>query len=204
MIDLIKEVKMAVQGGLVKTRREESGTATFVPSELYANPDRINFRRSPRIRKNFQLAELQERHHEIARLLVLGTPIEKIAKETGMSPLTIKQYKNFPVIKEQINIMSGARDKEVTDVAKQIRNLAPRCVEVLEGILSNDQASDGLKLKTSLAILDRAGHSVPKNVNVKGVHAVVTGETLDAIKQRAIEIASRSDVIDVEPEPEHQ
>ena len=57
-----------------------------------------------------------------------------------------------------------------------------------------------MKLKTSLAILDRAGHSVPKNVNVKGVHAVVSPADLKAIQQRALEIGMTSGVIDVESE----
>lgn len=142
----------------------------------------------PDEKKNFDIREVHTYYHEIARRLVIGQKTAEIAKALNVHPNTVRNAKNSPVIQEQLRIMGGARDHEAKNVAKQIRELAPKCVEVLEGILNDEEVGNGLKVKTSLAILDRAGHSVPKNVNMRAVHAIVTKDDLSRIKERALEI----------------
>jgi hypothetical protein len=155
----------------------------------------------PELRRNFSLSELHERHHEIARRLVLGQKPKDIAEDLKLSYASVVNVKNLPVVQEQIALLSGARDSEVVDVAKQIRELAPECVRILkEDILECDDnsVSKSLKAKTCFDILDRAGHSAPKSLNINAVHAIVTPQDLMAIKQRAAEIAMNNGVIDVE------
>jgi hypothetical protein len=171
------------------------------PRKLYWNPDRVSGRKkAPEMRKSFQLAELHEKHHEIARRIVVGHKPKEIAKDLGLNYHTVISIKNSPIVQEQIKLLSGARDSDTLDVAKQIRNLAPKCVEVLENILEDEETTQSLKMKASLAILDRAGHSVPKNVNMKSVHAVLSPNDLAVIKERALEIGLDSGVVDIEPD----
>lgn len=175
-----------------------------IPSEIFRDPTRSNGKRiPPEMRKDFQLAEVHELHHEIARLLVIGHKPKEVAEFLKISYATVLNVKNSPIIQEQMKLLGGARDKETMDVAKQIRDLAPKAVSILEGVLEDidNQCGKALQVKTSLAILDRAGHSVPKNVNVKGVHAIVSADDLEKIKQRGAEIGiyeeSEEDIIDV-------
>ncbi len=172
-----------------------------VPAEIFRDPTRSNGKTIlPEMRKSFQIAEVHELHHETARRLVIGGKPKEVAKQLGISYQSVINVKNSPVIQEQMKLLGGARDVETMNVAKQIRDLAPKCVEVLTDILEDDDCGKSLKMKTSLAILDRAGHSVPKNVNVKGVHAVVSAADLDRIKARAAEInmiADEEDIVDV-------
>lgn len=183
---------------------ESNNKSYSVPKDIFRDPTRSHGNRMPpEMRKSFQLAEVHELHHEIARLLVLGHKPKEVAKLLNVSYATVINVKNSPVIQEQMNLLGGARDKETKDVAKQIRDLAPKAVQILEGVLEDAEGQIGkaLQVKTSLAILDRAGHSVPKNVNVKGVHAVVSAEDLERIKARGAEIGiyeeEDSEVIDV-------
>ena len=177
-----------------------NGKAYSVPREIFYNPDRKSgMKKPPEMRKSFQLAEVHEVHHEIARQLVLGNKPKEIAKNLNINYQTIINVKNSPIIQEQMKLLGGARDKETKDIAKQIRDLAPKAVSILHNILDDDEAGKSLQMKTSLAILDRAGHAVPKNVNVKGVHAIVSAEDLEKIKARGAEIGiyADEDVIDV-------
>ena len=169
------------------------------PVSEYATGRRLGSLKPPEMRKDFDISEVHEVYHEVARRLVLGQKVKAIAKDLNISEGTVRNAKKSPVIQEQMKIMGGARDYETKNVAKQIRELAPKCVEVLTEILDDDEVSKGLKLKTSLAVLDRAGHSVPKNVNVKGIHAVITPSDLAKIKERAAEIGieSSEEIIDV-------
>lgn len=172
-----------------------------IPRKDYWNPDRESRRkRPPEMRKSFQIAEVHETHHEIARRLVLGQKPKEIAKDLNIGYGTVLNVRRSPIIQEQMKIMGGARDAETHDIAKQIRDLTPKCVKVLEEIIDDDEVGKSLKMKASLAVLDRAGHAVPKNVNVKGMHAVISAQDLIAIKERAAEIgmiADEDDIIDV-------
>ena len=154
----------------------------------------------PEMKKSFNLSELQAQHHEIARRLVIGQSPKEISVALGCSYQSIINIKNMPMVQEQINLLSGARDAEVVDVAKQIRDLAPKCVKVLEDILDNEDAHDSLKLKASLSVLDRSGHSVPKNITTNVTHRIVSEHELALIKQRAVEIGLYENIVEGEVE----
>jgi len=172
--------------------------ACVTPAEDFKVFGRENRRQVPELRRSFQIAELQERHHEVARRLVLGEKPKDIAKALNLCYQTIVSVKNSPILQEQIKLLSGARDAEVVDVAKQIRDLAPKCVKVLNDAIEDDETPQALKIKTSLAILDRAGHSVPKNVNLMASHRLVSARDLEMIKSRALQIGLDSDIVEGE------
>ena len=170
----------------VKTR---SGKDYTFDAHRYGDPNRIDLRKTPpAMKKGFQVAEMHELHHEIARRLVLTQKPKDIAAELGCAYTTVISVKNSPVVQEQIRLLQGAQDATVIDVTERIRNLAPKAVEVLESIMNDEDASANIRSKNALAILDRAGHAPPKNVNIKGVVATVSADDLVKIKQRAAEI----------------
>jgi len=181
-----------------------SGGQNYVmPKNLYGieNIDRvIGSRKTPEMKKSFNLAELQAQHHEIARRLVIGQKAKEISEALGCSYQQIINIKNMPIVQEQIKLLSGARDAEVVDVAKQIRDLAPKCLKVLENILDNEDVHESLKLKASLGVLDRAGHSVPRNITSNITHRIVSDSDLALIKQRALEIGIYEEVAEGEVE----
>jgi hypothetical protein len=180
-----------------------NGAAYTIPRDIYGigNLSRSSANaKPPEMKKSFNLSELQAQHHEIARRLVIGQKPKEISVALGCSYQSIINIKNMPVVQEQINLLSGARDAEVVDIAKQIRDLAPKCVKVLENILDDEDAHDSLKLKASLSVLDRAGHSVPKNITTNVTHRIVSDHELALIKQRAAEIGIYEDVVEGEVE----
>ena len=189
-----------LQEALKTTYQNKDGSrqAIVMPREYHWDPERLNRRQVPEIKRTFQIAELQERHHEVARRLVLGEKPKDIAKALNLCYQTIVSVKNSPVVQEQINLLSGARDAEVVDVAKQIRDLAPKCVKVLSDAIEDDETPQALKIKTSFAILDRAGHSVPKNVNLTASHRLISPQDLEMIKARALRIGLDSDIVEGE------
>ena len=174
------------------------------PGEDYADIERILKKsKPPEMRKTFSIVEMHAKHHEIARRLVLGQKPKDIANSLGITYQSVIIVKNSPVVQEQIAILSGARDSEVVDVAKQIRDMAPKCLKVIEGIIDagddDVRVSKEMQVKTALSMLDRAGHAPQKNVNVRGIHAIVTPADLQRIKSRAVEIGiTEGTIVDIE------
>jgi len=146
-------------------------------------------------RKSWEVTEMWDVHKEIARRIVLGQKNNVIAEALNCSYQLVSNVRNSPVIKEHTEIMQGAADAECVDVARRITEMAPAALDVLETILTEKegQASLALKLKTAESILDRAGHS--KIQKTQNLHAHLTGDQLNAIKERAIQKARDAGII---------
>lgn len=144
----------------------------------------VDRRMNPNGRK-YQVKQIWDTHHEILRLLLLGWKSVDIAQHLGMDPVTISIVKNSSVVKQQLRIMQDARDMETIDVAKQIRDLAPRAVEYLEEVLENPDEATRNRLSAAMDLLDRGGYESPKKFEV--AHAFLTKEDIDEIKRRAEE-----------------
>ena len=151
----------------------------------------IDKRRIPegRPRKSWQVTEMWEVHREIARRIVLGQKNVVVAEALNCTQEMVSMVRNSPVIKDQINLMSGAADADCVDLAKRILDIAPQALEVLEDILKDkhNQASLALRAKVAESILDRAGHS--KIQKVQSISTHLTADQLNNIKIRALEKA---------------
>ncbi len=157
----------------------------------------------PKYRRTFTVAKMNEIHHEIARRLVLGQKGTQIAKDLSISPATVTLVKNSPIVREQMGILSGARDKRTVDIRAEIEELAPRCVDVIRNQLEDEQVSAHLKSKNAFSLLSIVGFSPVRNVNVKSVSAILSGEDIERInakateaRQRALEVLVDQDVIE--------
>jgi len=118
-----------------------------------------------------------EHQREMVRLLVAGWRVVDIAKHLGVTPQTVTNTKNSPIIQRQIAIMQGAADAEALDVAIEIKNMAPRALEVLSDLMENS-LKDTVRANCAIDILDRAGYGAPKKIE-----AVVAHLTADEISE---------------------
>lgn len=177
----------------METQRVTYGDKTYeYPKSRYHNDQREDKRRVPsgKVRKTFAVAEMNEKHHEIARLLVLGTKPKDVARELNISYQQVINVKNSPVVAEQMMFLQGARDETTVDVMKQIQAALPDCVKYLIDSVEDDDVSHTTRSKNAFGLMGVAGYGQTRNVNVKGVHAVLNAEDLMEIKSRASEIAN--------------
>jgi len=169
----------------------------------YQNPDRpkedarLN---SDGIRKSHTgqvVVKLTSRHHEALRMAVLGYDHKEIARVTGMAFQTLGFLLRSPVALEQLDFLRGAKDQETYDVAQQIKEFLPKCVQVLTEVIEDEGAHDALRSKNALALLAIGGHGPTRNLRVNS--STLDVNDLMRIKQRAIEMGLKSGtVIDAE------
>ena len=163
------------------------------PKERYTNHNRVDGRKSKGPKKGWQIAEMWDQHHEIARRLVLGESGVDIAKALGISRETVSNVKNSPVVQDKLALLRAARDCECVDLAKEISELAPialkRMREALETgtVLGKEVNAAGI-LKEANALLDREMGKAVQRVDTRGVNMHLTMDDIEAIKQRASEL----------------
>ena len=165
----------------------------------YTDSNRINIKKvAPgKFRKVYTVAEMSSKHHEIARLLVLGMTNVDIAKQMGVTSMMISNVKNSPVVQEQIKFLSAKKDAEVIKLSERIAKALPRCVEYLTETIDDEEISDSLKSRNAFGLLAAGGHGPTKNVNVRGAHAILTAKDIQEIREQAENIGvSNGFVID--------
>lgn len=169
----------------------------------YANPDRPadKRRKPPELKNSFVVAEMWDRHKEIARRIALGQKNTEIALALGVTEQSISQVRNSPVVQEKTADLQAQMDGVAIDVGKRIRELAPLALKTLENILTDEEDTIplSLKFKTATDLLDRAGHSAIRKVQGNVLHGHFTKDDLEEIKQLARDSGV---VVDVEPVPE--
>lgn len=177
-----------------------NGKVYSYPRERYRDPNRKDLRRNPDgKRKGFQIAEMWDQHHEIARRIILGESNVDIAKAIGVTPQTVSNVKNSPVVQDKLAILRAARDAGTIDLAREIQELAPIAVarlrEVLEtGTVMGKEASAALILKEANAIMDREMGKAVQRVDTRNAHMHFGPEDLERIKQRALELSPLAEI----------
>jgi len=168
------------------------------PANRYTDQSRGDKRRKPNgngKKSGWQISEMWDNHHEIARRLVLGQSNGDIAEAMGCTTQTVSNVKNSPVVQDKLSIMRAARDAGTIDLAREIADLAPlaiqRIKEVLEtGTVIGREASAASILKEANALLDREMGKAIQRVDSRSVTTHLTPEDLDRIKARAQELAN--------------
>lgn len=146
-------------------------------------PD-LRKRRGPR--RSFTVSKMWDVHHEIARLNSLGMKGSEIAKQLGVTPVMVSYTLNSPVVQDKVAILRASRDADTVDLMRRVHNFAPKCLDLLERVISGKEqdASIPLRVRTAEKYADR----VPALAAVKKhqvVSATITKEDLDEIKGRA-------------------
>ena len=140
--------------------------------------------------RQYQIQQLWETHHEILRRLVIGQKSVEIARDLEITTAVVSYVKNSEVGKKQLSLMRSACDMSAVDVSVKIKELAGRAIAVMEAGLDEEQPL-ALRMKAATDVLDRAGFGAPKIIRSENVHAHLTRDDIEEIKQRAREEGKR-------------
>lgn len=171
------------------------------PSRDLAESDRRFAAAHGRERKTWQVSKVWDLHHQIIQRIFLGQKNTVIAKELGCTEVQVSNVRNSEIVQAQLAEMRAKSYENTIDIRKQINELAPKAVEVLETLLENSSTPANVKLNAARDVLDRGGHAAPQQVT--HLHGHFSADDLEAIKQRAARLAENdSSIIDVTPTPE--
>ncbi len=182
------------------------GERDYQYGERYLELDRKDARRRPRKygtgpgagkggnHRGWQVAEMWDSHHEIARRLLLGEKNTEIAKAMNCSVQQVGNVKNSPVVQDKLTIMRAARDAGTIEVAQDIQSMAPialqRIREALEtGEVCGKQLTAANILKESNNILDRTEGKPTQRIDSRSLSMTLTGDDIQMIKDRAKALA---------------
>lgn len=190
---------MDMEGTISPTYTRADGTTVqySYPKSRYTDPNRKDGRRNPDgKRKGWQIAEMWDQHHEIARRLVLGQSNIEIAEALGVDKQTVSNVKNSPVVQDKLTLLRAARDCESIDLAKEIAEMAPmalkRVREALEtGTVLGKEVNAATILKEANSLLDREMGKAIQRIDSRNLNATLTLEDIEAIKQRAAELGGQ-------------
>ncbi|MCK4330901.1 hypothetical protein KAX02_13810 [candidate division WOR-3 bacterium] len=150
------------------------------------------------VRKTQIVREMNERHHEVARMVLLGYRNTEIAKILNITKEFVCAVRNAPPVKEQVAILAGARDAGTVDIARQIQLTLPKCIKYLDETIEDDEISDNLKSRNAFGLMAIGGHSPAKNINVRGVHAILTADDIKEIRDNAENVALEIGILEKE------
>jgi hypothetical protein len=185
-MDAVISVPYVKADGTVKTYN--------YPKERYADASRRDGRRSPDgKRKGWQIAEMWDQHHEIARRLVLGQSNVEIAEALGVTRETVSNVKNSPVVQDKLALLRAARDCDSIDLGKEIAEMAPmalkRIREAIEtGTVLGKEVYAASILKEANSLLDREMGMAIQRIDSRNLNATIGPDDLEDIKRRAAEL----------------
>lgn len=156
--------------------------------------------KSQTFQREYQIQQMSQRHHEIVRLALLGRDNLSIAAELDITPVCVSYTLNSRIVQDKLALLRAQKDAVSVDVASAIRDLAPRCVQILDDIMQDEKVNPGVRVGAAKDLLDRAGYAAPKVIKTENLNATLTSADIEAIKQRAIANGMQSGVIiDAEP-----
>lgn len=153
--------------------------------------------------RRYQPKQLNEKHHEILRLAMLGYSNVDIAERLSCTPATVSIVRNSGLGKQHASLLRAEADYSALETAKRIRELAPDAIEAIQQIMMDDEMPANVRLSAAKDILDRAGYGAPKQVNVSSTTLNLTGDDLEGLKAIALQRAQANGmVIDISPDRE--
>ncbi len=141
-------------------------------------------RRSDLPRK-YEPKALNPLHHEILRRLLLGDSHKEIASILNCTVATVSNVANSGLGREKISVMTAEADLNSVEIAKQIRETAPRAVEVMRELLDDEAVSFAVKYRAAADILDRAGHGAVKKIDMRKTLTELSMEDLERLNEAA-------------------
>ena len=144
----------------------------------------LDKRFSPDGNQNYDIKKVWDHHHEISRLLTAGVRPLEIAKRLNITPQTVSNVRNNPVMQRLMQIMHVARDADAADVQKKILEIAPVAVEYLETAMRQGLDNDtfnSVGLGAAKTVIET---SVPKTTYIETQASIVT-QIITDVKERA-------------------
>lgn len=152
----------------------------------------------PPEQRRYTLQHMWEKHHQMARLLLLGLNNIEVAEALNCSPQNVSDVRNSPVFQEKMLALRGQADHKVVNIAAVLAGDSPKSVSLLQGIRDGELTED-IRLRAQVAqdLLDRAGHSkiVRSDSHVSVTH--LDAEAIDRIKSLARGF-KRNDAVDAQ------
>lgn len=151
-------------------------------------------------KKGWQVSEMWDRHHEIARLLVLGWPNTEIAAELNITPQQVSSVRNSPVVQDKMAIMHATRDVATIEVKEEINALAPIAVQRLrealeDGSVLGKELNASTIVKVADSIIDRDQGKAIQRVDSRNANMHFTKDDIEEIKERARKLGMDSDQV---------
>lgn len=149
--------------------------------------------RDDSLHRAYEVEQLWDVHHEIMRLSLIGLKRKDIAAQLGITEQMVGYTLRSSIVERQMDNMRASRDVQAVDISVEIKNLAPKAVEVLEDLL--DCELPNIRLKAAADVLDRAGYAAVRTIRTDNVHVHFTPSEIEEIKKNAKEVGL---VIDIE------
>lgn len=158
--------------------------------------------RLPREHRHYQVQALQERHHQMLRLALLGKTSSQIAEILGITPKNVSDVLNSPLSRDKLAVMRVAADCKSIDIAHFLMEEAPKSLEFLKKVRDGSpeivsalgeapQIPLAQRMHAAESLLDRHGTSRIQNIHALVGTAVITDEILADIKRKAAEARER-------------
>lgn len=147
--------------------------------------------------KQSQLKELREHHLLMARMIATGNFRPKqLAAITGMTPDYISKIRHGELMQKEIGGLKEEIRRETVDVVKKMAEISSKAVDTLEGLMDDELTPPAVRRAASVNILDRAGYAPVRKIEARHMHAHLTKEDVEEIKQRAkLEGARRGSLV---------
>jgi len=143
-----------------------------------------------------------DRHHEIKRRIVLGHTNDQIAQVLGITPQTVSNVRNSPIVMMEVERLRAERDAECLDLAKELEPLQKEAIKVLREIFSKEgegSATIDLKYKAARDLLMPGGMvREPHKVKAEVAHGIFTMQELEEIKNRVKFAKAQGQVVEAE------
>ena len=132
--------------------------------------------------------ELRTRHHEIARLMVMGHKQRDIAKHLAMAEGTISMLKHTKALQQLLLHYTQIRNEVLTDAKTMMAAHALENLEILrERVVSTEQGGEREKVgfntlaTYTMSMLDRSGFGPTRTERTE--HVFLTPEDMKVIKE---------------------
>jgi hypothetical protein len=134
----------------------------------------------------WEVTEMWDRHQQIARLVTFGMSNKGIGEALGISAQQVSNVRNSPVVQRHVQVLQGKDDLETYDVMKRVTDLLPKALDVLEENLDDEDCPSSQRARTAFGLLSVGGYGQNSNVNVRGRHAILTGDDIMKLKANAV------------------
>ena len=138
------------------------------------------------------IQQLNNRHYKILEYCLNGLTNKQIAEKLGMGCTQVSIVINSPSFQHELsirratveNMRDDSRASAIDDVEAMIKEGAKNAIQrILGGIGSADE---GIAIKSSIEILDRAGYPKVNRIESRNLNVVISGEDALRIQQTMI------------------
>lgn len=149
--------------------------------------------------RRYQPKKLNERHHNILRLHLLGYSNKQIAERLGCTPASVSIAVNSNLGRLQAGLMRAEVDNGAIEAAKRIRALAPKAIDVIEETMSDEEVPYAVRLRAAQDALDRAGFGAVKRVDTRSMSVSLSSDDLEELKASALARARENGLVVDDP-----